>query len=109
MAVLHVVVAVLAAVAVLVTLASAVGVWAMHDAFQRLHFLAPAATVGAALLALAIGLDAGPRAAVKPILVLLLLTALNGVVSHATARAAFVHRHGAWPPRPPQGAAEEVR
>jgi multicomponent Na+:H+ antiporter subunit G len=109
MAALHVAAAVLAAVAVLVTLASAVGVWAMRDPFQRLHFLAPPATIGAALLALAIALDGGALAAVKPALVLALLTALNGVVSHATARAAFVRRRGAWPPAPPPGGVEEVR
>jgi multicomponent Na+:H+ antiporter subunit G len=101
-AALHVAAAVLAAVAVLVTLTSAIGVWAMRDPYQRLHFLAPPATVGAALLALAIGLDGGPRAAVKPALVLCLLAALNGVVSHATARAA-------WPPEPPPGGVEELR
>ena len=103
-AALHAVAAVLTAAAVLLTIACAIGVAVMRDPLQRLHYVAPPSTLGAALLAAAIALEAGPAALVKPALVLVLLTALNGVVSHATARAAFVRRHGSWPPQQGGGA-----
>ncbi len=96
---LHLLAAVLAGLAVLVSLMSAAGLLVLSDAWQRLHFVAPPATLSAALLTAAIALESGPKAAVKPFLVTLLLTALNGVVSHALARAAYVRRHGEWPPR----------
>ena len=101
---LHAAAAVFAALAVLLTAACAVGVAAMRDPLQRLHYIAPPSTLGAILLAAAIGLEAGWAALVKPVLVVALLTALNGVVTHATARAAFVRRHGRWPPDPSQSA-----
>ncbi len=91
-------VAALCGAAVLLTLGCALGVAVMRDPWQQLHFVAPPSTLGAALLALAVGLAAGPRAAVKPAIVLLVLAALNGVVTHALARAAWVRRHREWPP-----------
>jgi multicomponent Na+:H+ antiporter subunit G len=103
---LHAVAAVLCAAAVLLTLACSVGVLVMRDAWQRLHFAAPPATLGAALLTVAIAIEAGPAAASKPFVVLLLLTALNGVVTHALARAAFVRSRGGWPPSSDAGASK---
>lgn len=91
-------VAVLCAGCALLTLASSIGVLAMRDPWQRLHFVAPPSTLGAAALAVAIGLESGPLAAVKPLLVVVLLTALNGVVTHALARAEYVRNRGTWPP-----------
>jgi multicomponent Na+:H+ antiporter subunit G len=87
--------------AVLLALACGVGALVMRDPWQRLHFAAPPATLGAALLTVAVALESGPLAAVKPALVLVLLTAQNGVVTHALARAVFVRTRGAWPPAPP--------
>jgi monovalent cation/proton antiporter MnhG/PhaG subunit len=98
--VIHVAVAVLCGLAVVLTAVCSLGVLVMKDVWQRLHFLAPPCTLAAALLALAIGLDAGWIAALKPLLVLVLLSTLNGVVTHALARAAYVRAHGAWPPPP---------
>ncbi len=95
----HATAAVLCAAAVLLTLACALGVAVMRDPWQRLHYIAPPSTLGCALLAAAVALDAGGLAAVKPLLTMLLLTALNGVVGHALARAAWVRAHGGWPPR----------
>lgn len=100
--------ALLAMGAALLTLVCSVGVAAMRDPLQRLHFVAPPSTLCAAMLAIAIGLDAGPLAAVKPALVVVLLAALNGVVSHAIARAFFVRQHGAWPPGPPSDAPSQA-
>ncbi|HET9596336.1 MAG TPA: monovalent cation/H(+) antiporter subunit G [Anaeromyxobacteraceae bacterium] len=78
--------------------ACGIGVLVMRDPWQRLHFSAPPATLGAALLALAIALESGPRAALKPLLVVLLLTVQNGVVTHALARAVWIRRCGPFPP-----------
>lgn len=90
--------AVLVAAAVLLTLLSALGFVLMRHAWQRLHFVAPPSTLGAALLTAAIALESGGVAAVKPLLVTVLLIALNGVVTHALARALYVRRERRWPP-----------
>lgn len=94
----------LVAAAALLALLSALGLVLMRDAWQRLHFVAPPSTLGAAMLTAAIALESGAKAAVKPLLVTVLLTALNGVVTHALARAAYVRRHRRWPPAPEEGA-----
>ncbi len=99
--ILHVAAVALALVAASLTLASAVGVAAMRDPYQRLHFVAPPATLAASLVALALWLDgAGPSAGVQGTLSALLLAAMTGVLGHASARAFFVREHGGWPPRP---------
>jgi multisubunit Na+/H+ antiporter MnhG subunit len=74
---------------------------AMRDPYQRLHYVAPPATLGAFLVAagvLAEGADL--TAGLKSLVVLALLAAQAGVLAHATARAIFVHQNGGWPPRP---------
>ncbi len=96
---LHVVALALAGAAALLTLACGVGVLVMRDAFQRLHFVAPPATLGAFLVAAAVWLDgAGATAGLKSVVVLALLAAQAGVLGHATARAFFVRAQGGWPP-----------
>ncbi len=104
-ALLHGAAAVLAVAAALLGAACALGVLSMRDAYQKLHYVSPPATISAFLLAVAIALGTrSPSAALKAFLVFALLAAANGVLSHATARAAFVRSHGHWPPRP-----DEVR
>jgi len=77
----------------------AVGVMVMRDAYQRLHFIAPPATLGALLVVVACVVDEPrPAAWLKAIVVMIVLGAMNAVVTHATARAAFVREWGAWPP-----------
>ncbi len=87
-------------ISVLLSLLGTLGLALMRDAWQRLHYVAPPSTLGAALLTAAIALESGPGAAIKPLAVVLLLTALNGVVTHALARAAYVRQHRRWPPPP---------
>ncbi|APR80471.1 Hypothetical protein A7982_05818 [Minicystis rosea] len=95
-----VLVAVILAVTTIITAISAVGVLAMRDPLQRLHFVAPPATVPFLVVA-ALAIDgAGMDAVIKALFVAVLLTLINGIVTHATARAAFVSEHGAWPPAP---------
>ncbi len=94
----HALAGVLVGVGVLLALLGSLGLVVMSDAWQRLHFVALPSTITAAVLTGAIALESGAKAAVKPLLVVLLLTALNGVVTHALARAAYVRRYGRWPP-----------
>lgn len=76
-------------VADVVALIGAIGVLAMRDPLQRLHFIAPPATVSTALLTIAVGVGTrSTQATLKTAVVGLLLLAVNGVVTHATARAA---------------------
>lgn len=104
-AALHGVGAALAIAGALLGAISGVGVLAMRDAYQRLQFVSLAGTVASFLVAAGVALGAGePAAALKALLVFAVLSAANGVLTHATARAAFVRAHGHWPPR-----ADEVR
>jgi multicomponent Na+:H+ antiporter subunit G len=93
------VVAVLLGIAVLVTIASAVGVAVMRDPYQKLHFIAPPASLSAicVVVALFIG-ETQKGAAIKAALIAFLLYFLNAVITHATARAHYVREKGTWPP-----------
>jgi len=84
-------------VGVAVTLMSCLGVLVMPNVFDRLHYTAPASTVGAFAIVLAIVLREGLSAAgVKSLLVFVLLLITNPVLSHATARAARIRQFGHW-------------
>jgi monovalent cation/proton antiporter MnhG/PhaG subunit len=93
---------VLLAVAVLVTVFSAVGVAVMRDPYQKLHFIAPPASVAILFVvaALFIG-EKQKQAAGKAVLIAFLLYLINAVITHATARAHYVRQKGAWPPEEP--------
>jgi multicomponent Na+:H+ antiporter subunit G len=92
-----VVTAVLLVLGVVVALISCIGVLAMPNIFDRLHYTAPAATLGAFAIVLAIVAEEGWSAAsVKSMLVLVLLVMTNPVLSHATARAARIRQFGHW-------------
>jgi monovalent cation/proton antiporter MnhG/PhaG subunit len=90
-------VAVLLVLGVGVELGCAVGVLVMRDAYDRLHYTAPATTLGPLAIAAAIVVqESFSQAGVKAILVALALLVTNPVLTHATARAARVRRHGEW-------------
>lgn len=90
-------VAALLVAGVAAALLSCLGVLVMGNAYDRLHFTAPAATLAPALLAAAIVLEEGLSAVgVKALLVALVLVATNPVLSHATARAARIRQFGHW-------------
>ena len=75
--------------AALIALVSSVGLMVMRDPFQRLHFIAPPATLSAAFVTVAVAIGSrDPQATFKAGMVAALLLAINGVVTHATARAA---------------------
>lgn len=83
-AIAHAAAVALLAVAVLLTLACGVGVAVMRDAWQKLHFGTPPATVSAFLVAAAIALETCQlSASLEALLLALVLTAINGVLSQS--------------------------
>jgi multicomponent Na+:H+ antiporter subunit G len=92
-----VVVAALLAAGVLVQLLCAVGVVAMRDVFDRLHYVGPASAVGPFLFAAAALVeDSFSQPGVKALVVALLLAVTSPVLSHATARALRVRQFDHW-------------
>jgi multicomponent Na+:H+ antiporter subunit G len=90
-------VAALLVVGVGVALASCVGVLLMRDAYDKLHFTAPATTIAPLAIAAAIVLEERLSAAgLKALLVALALLVTNPVLTHATARAARIRQFGEW-------------
>lgn len=95
-----VVVPALLGIAVAVALLSSVGLWLMRDPYQKLHFIAPPASLSALCVAIALFLGEKQKAAAgKGLLVAVLLYFMNAVITHATARAHYVREEGGWPPR----------
>ena len=84
-------------VGLVATLLSCIGVLVMPNVFDRLHYTAPASTVGALGIALSIVVEEGWSAAsVKALFVFVLLVSTNPVLTHATARAARIRQFGHW-------------
>ncbi len=87
---------VLLALGVGIELVCALGVLAMSNVYDRLHYMAGASS-GALLVALAVLVrDSFSLIADKALLVALFLMASGPIVAHATARAARIHEHGDW-------------
>jgi monovalent cation/proton antiporter MnhG/PhaG subunit len=87
----------LLAVAVLLVFVCAIGVLVMRDPYQRLHYIAPPTTVSVLLITLAVWIDEPQRqAGLKMIVITILLGLMNGVVTHATARAFRIRAKGHW-------------
>ena len=94
-------VAVLLGAAVLLTLLCAVGVLVMENPLRKLNYIAPPATLGAVLVTVAVFLsNEQKQAGLKVVFVTLLLCLINGVVTHATARAYRIRTQGDWRPAP---------
>lgn len=90
-------IAALLAVAALSVALSAIGVLAPGTVYRRLHYLAPAATIGVAAVALAIVIAEGfHQAGIKAILTGAVLFVMNPILTHATARGARTHERGRW-------------
>ena len=86
--------------AVALTFCCSIGVLVMRDPLQRLHFIAPPASLSAFLVVLAVlAQEHSWASASKVLLVALLLAVVNGVATHATARAALVHMAEEHPER----------
>ena len=91
----EVIVAVLLAAAVTVELLCCLGLLVMRTAFDRLHYLGPAATLGPVLLGTAVLVrHSSAQACIKIVLIVGLLLLINPVLTHATARATRIRQVG---------------
>src|SRR5690348_13542168 len=104
---------VLLGLAVVITLGASVGLLVMRDAYQKLHFVTPAALVAPFLVALAIMVQMGAYENTgETFLALLFMVIAGPFVSHATIRAIRVREKGDWrpektPAKVPTGEREE--
>jgi len=88
---------ILLGLAVLIVAGASVGVLVMRDAYQKLHFVTPAALVAPALVALAVLVQVGVyQNAGESFLALLFLVIAGPYLSHATIRAIRVREKGDW-------------
>lgn len=91
---------ILLGLAVAIVVASAVGVLTMRDAYQKLHFVTPAAMVAPLLVALAIMVQHGVYENTgESFLALGFMVITSPFVSHATIRAIRVREKGDWRPQ----------
>lgn len=82
------------------------GVVAMRNAYDRLHFVGPA-SLGSVLIAGAIWTREGPSGiALKATIVAVFVLVASPALAHAMARAARISEHGDW--RPQRGEGIEV-
>lgn len=94
-----VVVAVLLTLGVASVLLSCAGLVVMRTPLDRLHFTAPASTIGPVLIVAGVLVEEPlSSAGIKAAMVGLLIGITTPVLSHATARAARIRRHGRWAP-----------
>ena len=92
---------ILLGLAVLVVASASVGVLVMRDAYQKLHFVTPAALVAPALVALAVFVQVGVYENTgETFLALLFMVIAGPFLSHATIRAIRVREQGRLAPRP---------
>jgi monovalent cation/proton antiporter MnhG/PhaG subunit len=97
----------LLAAGVAVALFASVGMLAMSDVYDRVHFVAPS-TLAAVLIAGAIWLREGPSIiALQGTLLAIFLLVAGPALAHGTARAARISEHGDW--RAHRGEAAEER
>jgi multisubunit Na+/H+ antiporter MnhG subunit len=83
-----------AGIAALISLA---GVALMPGTHNRLHYLAPVSTIGAAAISAGVVLEEALDArGIKALLVLAVIAGLNPLLVHATARAARIRASGDW-------------
>lgn len=79
----------------------AIGLAVMRDAYQRLHFSSPIASIGIALVAAAVWVeDPHWQSRIKALLIAIILFLTNATLSHATARAIRLRDLGHWSPKP---------
>lgn len=88
---------VILAAAVAVALASAVGLVAMRDTYQKLHYVTPIALIAPLLLGLAVLVRSGfTENSALTWLALLFVVITAPLLSHATIRAARIRQTGDW-------------
>jgi multicomponent Na+:H+ antiporter subunit G len=91
------VIAALLTIAAGAVLLSAIGVLAPGTVYRRLHYLAPAATIGVVAVAIAIvWVEGFGQMGIKALLTGAVLFVMNPILTHATARGARTHERGRW-------------
>lgn len=76
-----------------IELACCLGVLVMRDAYDKLHYLGPAAIVGPLAIAVAVVVkESLSQAGIKALLVAALMIVASPVLTHATARALYIRR-----------------
>ena len=94
---------VLLGLAVLLSLACCFGMLRMRDAYQKMHFMAPPASLAVGLIVIAIFLQQGMKPeSFKALFIAVVLVAMNTVVTHATARAFRIGEMEGWRALPEQ-------
>ncbi|MGA9527887.1 MAG: monovalent cation/H(+) antiporter subunit G [Terriglobales bacterium] len=90
---------VLLGTAVLLTLLSVLGMVRMRDPYQRMHYIAPPASLSATFITLAIFLQRGFKPeSFKALFITFVLIGMNSVVTHAAARAFRIAEVADWHP-----------
>ena len=76
---------------------SSLALLVMKDLYERLHYLSPPATISIICFAAAVIADKHlSQAGIKALLIMVVLLAMNAVLTHATARAARIRQFGRW-------------
>ena len=91
----------LLASAVFLAVASVLGMMSMRDPYQKMHYLAPPASLCAIFITVAIFLQRGLKpGSFKAVFVTVVLVGMNTVVTHAAARAFRIVEVKNWHPQP---------
>jgi multisubunit Na+/H+ antiporter MnhG subunit len=92
---------VLLGLAVAIVLASVIGILVMRDAYQKLHYVTPAALVAPLIVGLAVLAQSGlTENTAETWLALLFIMIASPFLTHATIRAARIREKGDWRPGP---------
>jgi multisubunit Na+/H+ antiporter MnhG subunit len=95
-----IVIGVLLALAVAIALVAATASAALIDPLERLHMTSLVVSLSAGLIGAAVWLDESDwQARIKAALVVLLLFAMNSILTHATARSVRIRGSGHWGPQ----------
>jgi len=91
-------------VAVVIELLACVGVLAMANLEDRLHFITPASAVGPVLVAAAmVAKESLDHEGIVAVIIAAFLMVFGPVISHATVRANRARTSGTWRERPGSG------
>lgn len=103
----QIVIGILLGAAVLVVLVSVVGLLAMRDVYQRVHYVTPISVVAPLLVAVAVTLREGwDQNTGGTWLAVGFLLLVSPFLSHATLRAARIREQGDWRGRRSRGGRE---
>jgi multicomponent Na+:H+ antiporter subunit G len=100
----EIIVYLLLGLAVLVVLASSVGILVMRDPYQKLHYVSPVAVVAPVVVGLAVLIQSGfTENSVQTWLALVFVLAGGPFLTHATIRATRIRAEGDWRGRHSRG------